>query len=150
MRRLLVIVATTAIFAGPAHAQPQQRTSILRIHPHNPPVNNPHDYRHERASFPTPEKRAENLVQLLGLSSEQKDQVQAIFVDEDKQSTALWADTSLAPQARIGKLDELRDATVQKVRTVLNDDQRKKFDAIAPAKESTVRPRMEPDNNYLP
>lgn len=146
MSRSLVIVAAVAIVAGHAHAQPQQRTQILRIHPHNPPVNNPHEYRHERASFPTPEKRAENLTQLLGLSSDQKDQVRAIFVDEDKQNTALWADTSLAPQARIGKLDQVRDETVQKVRTVLNDEQRQKYDAIAPAKPAE-RPRIEPDNN---
>jgi hypothetical protein len=147
MSRALVFIAVTAMFAAPASAQVQQQIRILPIHPPNPPVHDPHGYRHVRVSFPSPEQRADNLAQLLGLSSEQKDRIQAIFIDQDKRSTALWDDTSLAAPARIARLEQLRDETVQKVRPVLSTEQRKKYDAIAPAKASAEKPRLTPDGS---
>ena len=143
MRRTLAFIAALAMLAGPARAQ--QHVTILPIHPPNPPLNRPHEYRHVRVSYPTPEKRVENLAALLNLTSEQQSKVLALFIGQDAQAKDLWSDTSLSPQSRDKKLDALRDATVQQVRLVLTDQQRLKYDALAPPKPATAKPHLEPD-----
>lgn len=146
MGRALVFVAAVAIFGGPVRAPAQQQgVRILPIHPPNPPLQLPHEYRHVRISYPTPEKRADNLAALLDLSSEQKSNVLALFIDQDKQGKDLWNDPSLTEVSKTRKIDELRDATVQRVRGLLTDEQRKKYDAIAPPKATPARPHLEPD-----
>ena len=145
MSRTLVFVAGMAMLASPALAVQQHEIRILPIHPPNPPLIRPHDYRHVRVSYPTPEKRADNLAELLDLSSEQKSKVLALFVDQDKQGRALWSDLSLSERVRDNRIDELREATVQQVRSFLTDEQRKKYDAIAPPKPVSAKPRLEPD-----
>lgn len=108
-----------------------QQVRLIPIHPPNPPVRHGGGWRN--VNYPGPEKRAENLAKLLALSDEQKEKVQALFIDQDKQSDDIWQDTSLPPAQRTQKLDDLRDATVKKVREILTEEQRKKYDAIAPA-----------------
>lgn len=145
MSRVLALIAVVAMVAGPAHAQLQQEIRLLPIHPPNPPVDNPNLYRHVRVTFPTPEKRAENLTGLLELSSEQKSKVLALLVDQDKETSALWHDESLSAAARGQKIDELRDATVNKIRGVLDEQQRKKYDSIAPPRPAPKRIELGPD-----
>lgn len=106
----------------------------MHIHPPNPPVRHGGGWRN--VDYPSPEKRAENLAQLLGLSNEQRQQVVALFIDQEKQSNEILEDSSLTQKQRTTKIDDLRDATVKQVRALLTDEQKKKYDAIAPAKPS--------------
>jgi hypothetical protein len=133
-----------ALLALPASSEPQ-KPYRLEIRPEAPNAHTHGALRDVR--YPTAEQRAANIGQLLGLSKEQQDRVQAIFVDEDKRSTALWQDSSLSAKARTIKLDQLRDQTVHKVRDLLTADQKKKYDAIAPAKPPAERPHLEPDDS---
>ncbi|MGH9521037.1 MAG: hypothetical protein ACRD3E_00745 [Terriglobales bacterium] len=145
MGRTLVFIAATAMLASPAHAQPQHVVTVLPIHPPNPPLHAPHDYRHVRISYPTPETRAKNLAELLDLSSEQKSRVLALFVEQDAKAKNLWSDASITGPARDQKIDALRDATVQQVRAVLTAEQRAKYDALAPPNPAPTKPHLEPD-----
>jgi hypothetical protein len=115
MKRIIAIVAAVVVAmasANPAHAGPQRRGRYIDV------------------DYPTPEKRAANLAELLSLSDDQKQKVQAIFADQDKQTLALWSDESLAADARTKKIAEVRDAAMKKVRDLLTGEQKKKYDAI--------------------
>ncbi len=100
--------------------------------------------------YPTPEKRAANLAELLDLTDDQRDKVKEIFVDQDKQTSAVWNDTELSVEARNKKLADVRSDAVHKVRDVLNDEQRKKYDALDPAGKPQDKPRLQPDPDSGP
>ncbi len=89
--------------------------------------------------YPSPEKRAANLAELLNLTEEQKQKVEAIFLEQDKQTMALWSDESLAADARTKKISQARDAAVKKVRDLLTGEQQKKYDALGPAEKPADR-----------
>jgi Spy/CpxP family protein refolding chaperone len=131
MKRIIAIVATVVVAmasANPAQAGPQRRGRII-IRPQIPPAPGQRG-RYIDVDYPTPEKRAANLAELLSLSDDQKQKVQAIFADQDKQTLALWSDESLAADLRTKKIAEVRDAAMKKVRDLLTGEQKKKYDAI--------------------
>ena len=138
VRMLLLFTVTSAL---PIFAQRPYR---LEMKPQRPPGRD-FGRHYEDVGYPTPEKRAANLGELLTLTDEQKPKVQAIFVEQDKQSFALWADESLTDAARIRKIAELRDATTRKIRDLLTDEQKKKYDALAVPLATNV-PDKKPPN----
>jgi Spy/CpxP family protein refolding chaperone len=131
MKRIIAIVATVVVAmasTNPAQAGPQRRGRII-IRPQIPPAPGQRG-RYIDVDYPTPEKRAANLAELLSLTDDQKQKVQAIFADQDKQTLALWSDESLAADARMKKIAEVRDAAMKKARDLLTGEQKKKYDAI--------------------
>ena len=127
---VFLVMIAMILCTGALRASAQGR--LMRIHPPNPPVHHGGGWRN--VDYPTPEKRAENLAQLLGLSDEQKQKVVALFTEQDEKSNEILANSSLTQQRRTARIDALRDATVKQVRELLTDEQQKKYDAIAPAK----------------
>ena len=75
-------------------------------------------------------EQAEFLRQALGLTSEQFDQVLAIYKDEAAQRQAIMGDDSLSRDERRAKMRGLMSGTQDKVRALLTPDQQKKFDAM--------------------
>ncbi len=138
IRILLLVTVTNAL---PVLAQRPYR---LEMKPQRPPGRN-FGRHYEDVVYPTPEKRAANLAELLALTDDQKQKVQAIFADQDKQSFALWADESSSEAVRLRKIAELRDATTKKVRDLLTDEQKKKYVALA-APLATHTPDRKPSN----
>lgn len=130
-------------------ADAQYRPPRIIIRPQPAPPPNPAGKRYVEMNYPSPDKRAANLAALLDLTDEQRDKVKDIFIDQEKQSSALWDDQSLEPHDRLKKLDEVRAAAVKKVRDVLTDEQKKKYDALDPVKP-TEKPRLQPDPNSGP
>ena len=139
---LLVVVPTAT-----RTVQAQYRPPRIIIRPQPAPPPNPAGRRYVDMDYPSPEKRAANLAELLNLSDEQRDKVKDIFVAHDKQASELWADESLSTQARLKKLAEVRINAVKKVRELLTDEQKKKYDALNPADKPQEKPRLEPDPN---
>ena len=130
MKRIFVVGAVIVAMAipNPAQAAPQRRGRII-IRPQTPNPPGPRG-RYIDVDFPTPEKRAANLAELLGLNDDQKQKVQAIFVEQDKQAMALWGDESLTADARNKKIADVRSEAVKKIRDLLSEEQKKKYDAI--------------------
>src|SRR4051794_41848182 len=130
MKRILVIVATalaTMVAVNPVLGSPQRRGRII-IRPQTPNPPGPRG-RYIDVDYPSPEKRVDNLSELLSLTDEQKQKALAIFVEQDKQALALWSDEALAADARTKKIDDLRAAAMKKFRDLLTDEQKKKYDA---------------------
>jgi hypothetical protein len=146
MKRILtiaVLAITAMVCANSAGAQTQHRPRII-IRPQTPNPPGPRG-RYVDVDYPSPEKRAANLAELLGLNDEQKNKVQAIFVEQEKQALAIWSDEKMATDVREKKLAEARQAASKQVRDVLTDDQKKKYDALVPSDKPAEKIRLEPD-----
>ena len=66
----------------------------------------------------------------LNLSPDQVTQVKAIQADNETQTQAIHSDTSLQGPDRRTKMMDLHKAESGKIRALLNDDQKAKFDAM--------------------
>lgn len=74
--------------------------------------------------------QVEMLTERLNLSPDQVTQVKAIDKDARTQAMAVRDDSSLAPADRRSKMMDIRKASQDKIRAVLNDDQKTKYDAM--------------------
>ncbi len=85
------------------------------------------------------ERQLARMTTELNLSADQVTQIKSIQADTNKQMLALRDDTSTAPEDKREKMMSIRKASREKVRRVLTDDQKTKFDAM----EARMRERRE-------
>jgi len=85
------------------------------------------------------EHQLESLTKKLNLTPEQVTQVKAINDDSRKQMMALREDTSIAQADKRAKMVDIYKASQDKIRAILTDDQKAKYDAL----QAEVRDRME-------
>ena len=76
------------------------------------------------------ERRIEMMTKHLGLTPDQVTQVKAIDQDGRTQMMAVHEDTSLAPADKHAKMKAIHEGQTAKVRAILTDDQKPKFDAM--------------------
>jgi Spy/CpxP family protein refolding chaperone len=76
----------------------------------------------------TVEERLQAMTEFLGLTPAQQSQIKPILEDTQQQMQAIMKDDSLSREDRGSKMRSLREATDEKIRAVLNDEQKKKFD----------------------
>lgn len=74
--------------------------------------------------------RVKMLADRLNLSDDQQSKVKSILTDSQKQQQSIRDDSSLSEDDRRSKMRGLRESTNSKIREVLNDDQKKKFDEM--------------------
>ncbi|HRE80937.1 MAG TPA: Spy/CpxP family protein refolding chaperone [Opitutaceae bacterium] len=77
-----------------------------------------------------PGDRLKMMSEALALTDAQKEKVKAIVADEAAAMKALRDDTSVAEDARRGKMREIRQAHAAKIRAVLTPEQQAKFDEM--------------------
>lgn len=75
-------------------------------------------------------RQLEMLTTRLNLTTDQQTQVKAIDDDSAKQMMAVRNDTSLSQDDRRSKMMDIRKASQDKIRGVLNDEQKTKYDAL--------------------
>lgn len=145
MRSIVGIVAIfLAVLPFPTRSFAQYRPPRIIIRPQPPPPPSPEGKRYVEMDYPTPEKRADNLSELLHLTDPQRDKVRAIFVEQEKESLALWSDDSLNSEARNKKLAGVREVAVKKVRELLTDGQKKKYDELGASAKSDAPDKRDP------
>jgi protein CpxP len=83
--------------------------------------------------------QVEFLTKKLNLTPDQVTQVKAIEDDSRKQSMALREDTSIAGADKRVKMMDIRKASQDKIRALLTEDQKTKYDAL----QAEMRDRME-------
>jgi protein CpxP len=76
------------------------------------------------------EHQIEMLTKKLNLTPDQVTQVKAIDDDSRKQMMALRDDTSTTGPDKRAKMMDIRKASQDKIRAVLTDDQKTKYDAL--------------------
>ena len=76
------------------------------------------------------EHQLEMMTKQLNLSPDQVTQIKAINQDTMKQAMAVRDDSSIAQADKRTKMMDIRKASQDKIRGVLNDDQKTKYDAM--------------------
>lgn len=75
-------------------------------------------------------RHMERMTKALNLSADQESQIKAIHEDERKQAMAVRDDSTLAKADKRAKMMDIHKASQDKIRGVLNDEQKTKYDAM--------------------
>jgi len=75
-------------------------------------------------------RQLEMLTKRLDLTADQQTKVKAIDEDTVKQMMAFRNDTSLSQDDRRSKMMDIRKSSQDKIRAILTDDQKTKYDAL--------------------
>jgi periplasmic protein CpxP/Spy len=125
MRAAMVALCSCTLCAAPMMAQDQAPAS-----PQGPP--------REGGGPRGGRSQVEMLTKRLNLTTDQQAQVKAIDEDTGKQMMALRNDTSLSQDERRSKMMEIRKGSQDKIRAILTDEQKTKYDAM----QAEMRERM--------
>ncbi|HEY6376572.1 MAG TPA: Spy/CpxP family protein refolding chaperone [Edaphobacter sp.] len=87
--------------------------------------------------------QVEFLTSKLNLTPDQVTQVKAIDADSMKQASAVRDDTSLAQADRRTKMMDIRKASTDKIRAILTDDQKTKYDALQAEMQEKMKERRQ-------
>lgn len=82
------------------------------------------------AGQPSIDDQVRSLSGQLNLTSDQQSKVKTALEDQHSQAMNIVQDNTLAREDKITKIHALRETTINKIRTALNDDQQKKFDVM--------------------
>lgn len=90
-----------------------------------------------------------NLARVLNLTEEQRARIEGLWKQYNDRNEALRRDTSLTPEQRIHRMGQNRQEYVRLVRSVLKEDQLKRFEQLleeqSPANASLSKLRFSPE-----
>ena len=86
---------------------------------------------HRTHRRPSIDDRVKILAKNLDLSEAQQSAVKKILEQRQQETLRLRLDPSLTGGARIEQFRVLQDKTVERIRAILNEDQRRKYDPLA-------------------
>ena len=89
------------------------------------------------------ERQVDFLTKKLSLTPDQVTQVKAIDADTMKQMDALRNDTSLSRDDRRSKMMDIHKASTDKIRAILTDDQKTKYDALQAEMQEKMKERRQ-------
>jgi hypothetical protein len=87
------------------------------------------------AGRPSIDDQVQSLAQQLNLSADQQAKVKTALEDQHSQAMNVVQDNAISRDDKIQKIHTIRQGTIDKVRGTLNDDQKKKFDALVQQQE---------------
>ncbi len=85
--------------------------------------------KHHGMEMQSPDQRLARMTKKYKLTSDQQSQIKPILEDEQQQMQTMHSDTSMTPKDRRAKMMDMRQTDSQKIEAVLNDDQKKMFEA---------------------
>jgi len=83
-----------------------------------------------RHGMPSVDERVQHMTKMLNLSDDQQTKVKSILQDEHDQMVSLKQNTSMSQEDQHAKFQQIRQASNSKIRDVLNDEQKAKFDQM--------------------
>jgi protein CpxP len=107
----------------------------------NPPPQGGGD-QGRRRGMPSVDDQLKNLTEKLGLTDDQQAKVKPILEDAHSQMATLMQDESMSREDKMAKGRSLRETTNGKIRDVLTDDQKKKFDEMQKEMQDRMRQRQ--------
>src|SRR5215475_4069400 len=120
MRQIKTIIFA-ALFALGLAAFAQQQNPSAQV-----PSSGDQAARH---MVPSVDDQLKNLTSKLSLTADQQAKIKPILEDQQQQAQSAMSDASLSQDDRRSKMRSLHESSNAKIRDVLNDDQKKKFDA---------------------
>jgi hypothetical protein len=103
-----------------------------------PPAGGPQEHGRMRNRM-DPARRVEMLATQLNLTPEQKTKVLGIVKADRAKIESLRDDSSLAPQDRHAKMMDIRKASNDQIRALLDSNQQKKFDEMRARQEQEMQ-----------
>ena len=85
----------------------------------------------QRGHIPTIDDRVRVLARSLDLNEAQRVAVKKILEQRQQETLRIRQDSSISGGARIDRFRALQDNTVERIRAVLNEEQKKKYDPLA-------------------
>lgn len=123
MRQIKTIISASFVLLALAVYGQQQNPSTQA-----PSSGGMHGQAAQRA-MPSVDDQLKNLTDRLSLTADQQAKIKPILEDTHAQAQTLMHDNSLSQDDRRTKMRSLHESSSAKIRDVLNDDQKKKFDA---------------------
>lgn len=87
---------------------------------------------HDGHRGPTIDERVKVFAKNLDLNETQQAAVKGILEQRQQETLRIRLDPSIAGGARIARFRALQESTVERIRALLNDEQRKNYDPLAP------------------
>jgi hypothetical protein len=146
IRKILLITACLTAFAvfaqqnPPPQSSPKPSPSPQSSPQPSPSPQSGSDAVAPRPALPDANVQAQTLQEKLALDDGQKAKIKANLEDQHAQRLAVMKDESLSPEDRAIKLRGIHDDEVAKIRDALNDDQKKKFEAMVEENQNRARP----------
>jgi Spy/CpxP family protein refolding chaperone len=100
------------------------------------------NHRHEA----DPQRQVNTLSKRLNLTEDQKNQILPILTDRQQQMKSIHEDTSLSQQDRRAKMRTLWEDSDSKIKTVLNDDQKQKYDQMQQQRRERMQQHHQDQN----
>jgi protein CpxP len=131
MKKTLCTIALTGLLGlgMTAFAQDQSTTP--------PPMHGPH------GQMMSPDKQLEHLTKTLNLTSDQQAQIKPILENQQQQMMQLHQDQSLSRDDKMAKAKSLHDDTTGKIKAVLNDEQKQKYEAMQQRMQERMQQRTQ-------
>src|SRR3989442_7462123 len=95
--------------------------------------------RHGQMGMPSVDDHVKHLTKELNLTEDQQAKVKSILEEQQKQMAALRQDSTLFPEDRRAKVQEIHRKTFQEIREVLNKDQQRKFDELESKRKGQMK-----------
>lgn len=131
MRTAILALCTTAVSSVPMMAQDNSAAAPQQQDQAGPP----------RGGRGGGEHQLEMLTKKLNLTPDQVTQVKAIEDDSRTQAMAVRDDSSIAQPDKRAKMMDIRKASQDKIRGVLTDEQKPKYDAILAEQQQRMQNR---------
>ena len=84
---------------------------------------------HPRRGMMDPAQQLQGMTKRYNLSTDQQTQLKPVLESQQQQMQALRGDSSLSREDRMAKMQSIHADTKTKIEAVLNDDQKKQFEA---------------------
>jgi protein CpxP len=101
-----------------------------------PPAEGGRHWGHHHKT-PSVDQQIKHLTKALKLNDDQQTKVRSALEDQHKQMEQIHNDSSLSRDDRFSKMKQIHASTNTQIKSVLNDDQQKKFDEIQQKHKST-------------
>src|SRR5215472_9110971 len=79
---------------------------------------------------PSVDEQVKRLTERLSLTSDQQSKIKPILEDQRQQMASLREDSSMSREDRMSRMRSIRESTSSKISEILNDDQKKQYQAM--------------------
>lgn len=134
LMRLTTLLAT-CLFAMAALAQ------------QNPPAQESGAHKHSGPGMGNVDDHVKELTTKLNLTADQQTKVKAILEENHQKMETMMNDQSMSKEDKHARMKEMHDSVHAKVREVLTDDQKPKFDAMVKDMESNMHSHGDKDHD---
>lgn len=108
-----------------------------------PPQGGAPDGGGHRRGMPNAEEQVKHLTEQLNLTDDQQAKAKVILDDTHAQMQKMMQDGSMSREDRMAKMRDLHETANGKLRDILTDDQKKKFDATEKERQDHMRQRRD-------